>query len=130
MIYEVKLTKCHDGWQAETIVSLGMTETERRAGWQPAERKLSLTTRKYRPGVITSFAHVYVVTDGGVKTWGVYGDYSKRLKPVAVKTATEKSVRAAHEMGVRELETIIAEAKAFYAAKEGKTVEAESIAAG
>lgn len=112
MSYEIKTRKGHRGWVAESTAELGETPE--------GMRMLELFTSKCRGGLVAT-AHVYVLKDQGngfvTKTTTIFQDYNKQaIAPTPCKRVTEKALINAHQSALLEMDDIVEEAKAFYAA--------------
>jgi hypothetical protein len=94
-------------WQGKTSVALAMPGPQRR---------LDITTLKVCSGNLITSALVCEVQDS-VTTYTPYDDFSKRLE-ISDLRVTEKAVRLQHERALAQLDTLVAEVKAFYAAKQ------------
>jgi hypothetical protein len=99
-------------------------EKHSRSGWHAGtyydfdgDRKLSLHTRKDARGGISTFASVALHKDG-FTTHALFQDYGKTVLQSGNK-ATEKAVTTLHAEAQALLPSIIADAKAHYAAKGG-----------
>jgi hypothetical protein len=127
MQIEVKKSQ-HNGWQAKSSVNLGDVKNY---DGQPGVRVLSLSTSKGRAGQIESFISACIEVDTGrgysTQTHEIFGDYSKRLISGTGK-ATEKNVRAAHDLALTEFPKYIEDAKNFYAAKDAEKAAKAGIA--
>lgn len=100
------------GWQAESRLKLS------------DGRELEITTHKGWNGELESRAKIYHI-DGYFRTHkfifgdegGKEGDYSRKLLATKER-CTEKSVRAQHSQAIAQLDTILAEVEAHYAARQ------------
>lgn len=114
MEHQVRLVKGSSGWQATTDVKLEGT------------RVLRLDTSKHevrgRAAGVSTHASVHKV-DGQSMTHELFGDYSKTVAVKASARSTEKAVAATHAGTLAQLDTILAEIKAYYAAKDAKQAE-------
>jgi len=85
------------------------------------ERQLTLRTCKRDSGAVQTVASVAIVKRDGnalIETFEVYGDYMKFVRSLQPKRATEKAIREQQDMVIAEqLDDIMADVKAFYAAK-------------
>jgi hypothetical protein len=115
MTHQVKLEKFPTrGWQANTDIPLEGT------------RVLRLHTSKHlvrgvAAGVSTQ-ASVHKV-EGQFITHELFGDYSQTVARDAISKCTEKSVTALHTKALAGLDAILAEVKAYYAAKDAKDAQ-------
>jgi hypothetical protein len=115
MQHQVRLEKFPTrGWQANTDIPLEGT------------RVLRLHTSKHQvrgvaAGVSTQ-ASVHKV-EGQFITHELFGDYSKTVALDSISKCTEKSVKALHAEALGRLDDILAEVKAYYAAKEMKDAQ-------
>lgn len=114
MTYPTTLTKSPvNGWQAVTEVVLHDTED--------GTRVLRLRTSKAKGGIAAT-ASVFVRKDCGgyaTETHAIFGDFYKSgIAPAACARVTQKAIESAHQHALPFLDGLIAEATAFYAAKE------------
>lgn len=100
-----RITKGRDGWEAETIIGMGV-----------ANRVLLVRTTKARGGMVNRFT---VNTDkgDGFLSWDLFGDYNKRTE-FAGKRCTVISVTELHARALREADQHLIDAAAHYAKKE------------
>lgn len=128
MEQKTKIFKGRNGWEADTevvlpdVVSTEGARTDLSGAKREGETRLTISTSKYSRGGIWSRASVsFHGTDGCmVHAFGLgtgLGDFSKTLAADQTARCTEKSVRAQHERACLNIGAVIAEAKAFYAAK-------------
>ncbi len=112
--HETQIEKGRDGWEGKSEAIIGQTDD--------GPRILKLRTSKYSSG-ITSKAHAVLRRDDGVfqaETFMMFGDFDKRVSIIPNKRGTEKAIREAHAYALTKFDEVIAEAKAFYAEKEGQ----------
>lgn len=110
----VEMIKSNNGWIAETKAPLGINK---RDDWKKVDMPLILTigTGKALNGKLYSHAGVAAEYNGST-IMEICGDYRKILETTEER-CTEKTVGAMHQRSLARLPDIIAEAKAFYAAK-------------
>jgi hypothetical protein len=125
---ETSYTKgSRDGWKAVTEIPLTQyaTVTEKCYGDVPGRtftRVLRISTFKASNGQLISSANVHE-TGNGMLRMSLGGDFSKRLVTSGVR-CTEQAVRAQHENALAVAPAVLAEAHAFYAAKDAEKVPA------
>jgi len=90
----------HNYWSAETIVKF------------ENNREMRISTHKTSSGQIVSSANVGINENGGW-LWAPFSDFGKRLLVTKGK-ATEKYVTNQHNEAIKDLDTLIAQARAFY----------------
>lgn len=109
MNYNTKIQKGYDGWNAKSEAVLGETPE--------GTRLLRLQTSKARGG-LASTASVFVRSmQSGmpVETTVLFGDFRKSgIAATACNRVTEKSIEAAHKAALVQMESLIADAQAFY----------------
>lgn len=109
MNYTTKIQKGYDGWNAKSEAELGETPE--------GTRFLRLQTSKARVG-LASTASVFVrsIQSGiPVETTILFGDFRKSgIAATACNRVKEKSIEAAHKVALEQMESLIAEAQAFY----------------
>jgi hypothetical protein len=115
MEHQVRLEKSkHRGWQATTDVALEGT------------RVLRFNTSKResngRAAGVSAFASVHKV-ERGFMSFELFGDYSKTVALDANARSTEKTVALVHAQALGQLDAILAEVKAYYAAKDAKEAQ-------
>jgi hypothetical protein len=115
MTHQVRLEKSkHRGWQATTDIPL------------EAPRVLRLNTSKReqhgRAAGVSTYASVHKV-DGPFITMDLFGDFSKTVALDASARSTEKTVTLVHAQALGQLDAILAEVKAYYAAKDAKEAQ-------
>lgn len=86
-----------------------------------ARRVLAITTTKGDFGKLDTFASVHHVNERGALVFEVCGDFSKRLASVLTPRVTEKDVTAQHLTALEGIAAVVADVRAFYAAKAKKT---------
>lgn len=106
-----------NGWKATTNYPMG--ETKDHFGRQ-ADRLLHFSTYKDSRGGLTSNAMVCLSRDGMI-SFAIGGDFSKSILRTSAR-CTEKSIREQHAQALMQAEAILAEAHAFYDAKDQKAV--------
>ncbi len=112
---ETKMTKGSNGWRAETKIALGMTRPDDFKRGDLA-MLLVISTSKAMNGGLYSSANVQA--EGfGVVTFEIGGDFSKTIERDRAARCAEKTVAAMQERALGRKEALLAEAKAFYAAK-------------
>ena len=100
------ISKGRDGWQAETVIDLGIKD-----------RVLIVSSHKATGGVVTT-STVNTKKDGFL-SWDLFGDFRRRTMFKGAR-CTEKTVRALHQQALDAVEQIKAEAAAFYQVKDAK----------
>tara|TARA_B100000780_G_scaffold274958_1_gene240782 strand:- start:577 stop:921 length:345 start_codon:yes stop_codon:yes gene_type:complete len=109
MIYETKIQKGQDGWEAISEAVLGQTPQ--------GTRILKLRTSKARGG-LSAFASVVVRSKKNgylCETCVIFQDFTKaNIAPIPCKRVTEKAVRAAHDSALTFMDELIVEAQNFY----------------
>jgi hypothetical protein len=119
MTFELKMTKGHDGWKAQSEISLG--ECDGTFAGTRGTRILKLSTYKHSRGGIWSVASVAIREnrEGGYysESTMLFQDYSKTVQHIAAARVTEKAIKQAHETALQSFPVIIEEARAQYAAK-------------
>lgn len=109
MSYETKILKGYDGWQGKSEAVLGETPQ--------GTRRLVLRTSKAKGG-LASTASVFVrsVKDGyAVDSTVIFQDFFKSgIAPMPCSRVTEKAIETAHKAALEQMESLIADAKAFY----------------
>lgn len=115
MTYETNSRKGFGGWEAISEAVLGETPE--------GSRILKLRTSKIRGGIASS-ANVFVrQVRGGFSsdTYAMFSDFYKReVASVPCNRVSEKAVLEVHSCALQEMDSLINEAKAFYAAKESQ----------
>ena len=114
--YKTQCAKGRDGWEATSEAVIGQTPE--------GDRILKLRTSKTYGGV-DSFATVCIRKDCNVsgfvsETHALFSDFAKHRVAMANRRATEKAVREVHAQALRQMETLITEATAFYEAKDAE----------
>ena len=115
--YETQCVKAREGWEARSEAVIGQTAE--------GPRILKLRTYKTTGGVAAS-AMVCTRKKCDVsglvsETYDIFGGYSKSCIAMAKgRRATEKAIREVHAHALQEMATFIAEAKAFYEAKDAE----------
>lgn len=108
----------HGNLQAKTIIDLG-----------DGRRELHVTTDKAYRGGISCDARVMQRTGSGFLShaFGLSrdgsGDYSKTLAEDRAKRATQKALETMHREALATIDSVIAEANAWYAAQEARKSE-------
>ena len=115
--YKTECAKGRDGWEATSEAQIGQT-TE-------GPRILKLRTSKTRGGVAASASvciRSYCEATGFTsETYNIFGGYSKSGIAMAKgRRGTEKAIREVHAQALLEMETLIAEATAFYEARDAE----------
>ncbi|OIN57150.1 hypothetical protein BLX24_21610 [Arsenicibacter rosenii] len=109
MTYQTKIDKGYDGWQAKSEAVLGQTPK--------GTRLLSLRTSKTRQG-LASTASVFIrslKTGYAVDTTILFQDFFKSgIAPTACNRVTGKSLETANQAALSQMESLLAEAQAFY----------------
>ena len=118
---DTNMRKGGDGWRAETRVDLGPVTNHRGEGM----RVLTINTWKHSNGGIYTSASAAVHLDG-MTSFEIFGDFHKTLIPRDGTKCTEKAVRQWHERALLQVDGVVAEAKAFYAAKDAKRAEEDA----
>lgn len=113
MEHQVRLVKGLHGWKATTDIPL------------EAPRVLRIETSKLEvrgvaAGVSTT-ASVHKV-DGHFITMDLFGDFRKTVARDSISKCTEKSVKTLHAKALVEADAYVAEAVAFYVAKDAAKV--------
>lgn len=103
---ETKVIKGRDGWEAKTTFEMGV-----------GNRVLIISTHKTPGGIVTSA--IVHTRDGDFLVWDMFGDFMHRVTFQGTR-CTEKSVRDMHQSYLNNINQIIANAFAHYAAKEEK----------
>jgi hypothetical protein len=103
---QYRIYKSVDGWKARSHFPFGENQ------------ELEIRTSKRHAGIVAAYASVSRVKDG-FKTFMVFSDYSKIVEQSGAKRITEDAVRAVHELALKRIDEIKADAEAFYAAKQG-----------
>ncbi len=109
MNYNTKIQKGYDGWNAKSEAVLGETPE--------GTRFLRLCTSKARGGLATTASVFIRSMQSGcpVETTVLFGDFRKSgISPTPCSRVTEKSIEAAHKVALAQMESLIAEAQAFY----------------
>ena len=113
MTYETITQKGYQGWEAQSEAVLEETSK--------GTRILKLRTSKIQGG-LSAFASVCVRSGNGTfrtETTRIFEDFVKsNIAPTRVKRVTERAVSEVHQLALLQMDNIIAEAKAFYEAKE------------
>jgi len=112
--YKTKVRKGRDGWEANSEAEIGQTAD--------GARILKLSTSKTRGG-IAAFASVCIRKDCATgfvsETHALFADFTRSGIAMAPgRRATEKAIRDVHATALLEMDALIDEATAFYAAKE------------
>ncbi len=109
MNYQTQINKGYDGWSAKSEAVIGETPK--------GTRILRLRTAKARGGLATT-ASVFIRTmQSGcpVETTVLFGDFLKSgIAATPCNRVTEKSIETAHKAALAHMESLIAEAQAFY----------------
>ncbi len=111
---KIRKTPHHGEWEATSEATIGETPK--------GPRILRLRTSKARRGGIDASASVFVREPSNGNFYSevhvMFGDFSKRgIAPTPCKRVTEKAVAEVHSRALLEMDGLIAEAEAFYAAK-------------
>lgn len=101
---DYRIYKGIDGWRAKSHLPFGDNQ------------ELEITTTKRTKGMVAAYASVSRV-NGGFKTFAVFSDYSKIVEQTLAKRVTEDVIRAVHELALKRIDEIKADAEAFYEAK-------------
>lgn len=115
MTYETNTRKGFDGWEATSEAALGQTAE--------GTRILRLKTAKIRGGVATSANVLVRQIRGGFasETYAMFSDFYKReVVSAPCNRVTEKAVLDVHSCALLEMDSLINEAKAFYAERESQ----------
>lgn len=114
-IDQTLIQKSRNGWQAESIITLG--EAKDTHG-EPAKRKLTIHTwKRSRGGIYTNAS--CSIHGNGFTQHALFADYSKTVAELAGVKCTEKSVKTLHAtVMAQQADAILAEARAFYEAKD------------
>lgn len=117
MNYEIEINQSYD----KTWIAMSKAKLE---DTPEGVRYLELRTSKARGGISTN-ASVFVYSNGdngfSSKTTEIFGDFSKSKVAFAeCKRVTEKAVLEAHKHAMSNMESLIEEAKSFYANKEAE----------
>ena len=83
-------------------------------------RVLRVSTSKSDRGTLDTHASVHHVNERGGMVFEVCGDFSKRVASYRFARVTEKDVRAQHIAALQGIAAIVADVRAFYAAKKTK----------
>lgn len=105
-----RIGKGREGWEAKTTIGLGV-----------ANRILQISTHKGSRGLVTCSS--VMKSENGILTFEMFGDFSKRVPYNGVR-CTEKTVRELHAQALSVSDLTMAEAAAFYVAKDAKDAEA------
>ncbi len=109
MNYKTKINKGYDGWQAQSEAIVGETPE--------GTRILRLRTSKVRGGLSsTASVSIRSLKNGfATETTILFQDFFKSgIAPTPCNRVTEKSIEAAHKAALEQMESLIAEALAFY----------------
>lgn len=79
-------------------------------------KQLRVSTWKGLRGLTTNFQAVEV--GKGTESFLMFQDFSRSVNHPEFKRATEKTIREAHEIAIKNIEAVIEEANKFYEAKE------------
>jgi hypothetical protein len=120
MTYEIETRKGNDGWEARSEATLGETPE--------GTRILKLRTSKTRGGLDTN-ASVCIRKDEGrgfiSEMTEIFGDfYQPAIAPTECKRVTEKAVLEVHNRALLRMDSLITQAKAFYAERAAQNAPA------
>ncbi len=107
------IKKGRDGWEANTTIPLDGDESRAIA---IGERFLKVSTYKRDGGRLVTTASVATKTDIGYQ-FAVYQDYMKTVSQ-SKSRCTDKNVEIQHSGVLNDMDFILADVLAFYAAKE------------
>jgi len=109
MNYQTTIQKDQDGWNAKSEAILGETPE--------GTRMLSLRTSKTRGGLASTASAFIRSTKTGysVDTTVIFEDFFKsNIAPTPCSRITEKAIQLAHQAALVHMESLIANATAFY----------------
>lgn len=101
---DYRIYKGIDGWKATSHFPFGDNQ------------ELEIRTYKRTKGMVGAWATVSRV-NGGFRTFSVFSDYSKIVEQTLAKRVTLDVIRAVHELALKRIDEIKADAEAFYEAK-------------
>lgn len=108
------MQKGREGWNAKDTIDLGAATSAGRTG----TRMLEISTYKRSRGGIHTRVNCHIVADG-CTIFEVFGDYNKTVATIEGAKCTEKAVKTLHAtVMAQQADAILAEARAFYSAKD------------
>uniref|UniRef100_A0A6M3K3D0 Uncharacterized protein n=1 Tax=viral metagenome TaxID=1070528 RepID=A0A6M3K3D0_9ZZZZ len=104
------------GWNGKDTIDMGVAAIHGNRG--EGTRMLQIHTYKRSRGGIHTFASC-AIHAAGMMTMDLFGDYSKTVATLDGVKCTEKSIKTLHtKVMAEQADAILAEARAFYAAKD------------
>lgn len=110
---KTRITKGRDGWEANTTIPLDGDESRAIA---VGERFLKVSTHKRDGGRLVTTASVATKTDIGYQ-FAMFQDYMKTVSQ-SKSRCTDKNVEVQHCGVLNDMDFILADVRAYYAAKE------------
>ena len=101
-----RVYKGMDGWRALTEIPFGS-----------GNQILEIRTAKRAKGLVATFASVSRV-ENGFKTFALFSDFSKIVTQSLAKRITEDVIKAVHELALKQIDEIKAEAEIYYAGRQ------------